>query len=426
MADPAPTPKKAPDNALGIYDRSSRSGGRSRQGLAILFTLLWLGVWGGYYLLLDPAWRESMAGLTAIIAVLAAVLPLIAIWALIGMLAAQDEIREDSQKLQEALAAIRQASIAQQQRQSAGVDSKLVRKIDDLTDRIAGLEAALAAAQAPSGQGGDGQDGFADEDDPALHAALDDIDTGIARAELSPEPVMEAETVSAAVEDPVADPEPAAEEKLQSELDLEPKFELFSATVAVQEAETETETELPEPEETAVDSSQGDLALDLPNMAEASLPSADDFIRALNFPETVDDTAGFAALRRAMRDRRTSQLIQAAEDILTLLSQEGIYMDELRPDLAKPEIWRLFARGARGRTVADLGGIHDREVLAQVTLRMRQDAIFRDAAHHFLRRFDRAAAEFEPHASDGELSAFGNTRSARAFMILARAAGTFD
>jgi len=86
----------------------------------------------------------------------------------------------------------------------------------------------------------------------------------------------------------------------------------------------------------------------------------DDLIRALNFPETADDEEGFAALRRAMQDRNAAQLIQAAQDILTLLSQDGIYMDDLRPDRARPEIWRMFGQGSRGRAVAALGGIRDR------------------------------------------------------------------
>ena len=55
----------------------------------------------------------------------------------------------------------------------------------------------------------------------------------------------------------------------------------------------------------------------------------EDFITALNFPESPEDEEGFAALRRAMRDRRIAELVQASQDILTLLSQDGIYMDDL-------------------------------------------------------------------------------------------------
>jgi hypothetical protein len=154
--------------------------------------------------------------------------------------------------------------------------------------------------------------------------------------------------------------------------------------------------------------------------------SHEDFIRALNFPETAEDTEGFSALRKALKDRNASQLVQASQDVLTLLSQDGLYMDDLRPDRARPEIWRQFAQGARGRPIAALGGIRDRSSLALTSARMKQDPIFRDAAHHFLRRFDRAFAAFEAEASDADISALTDTRTVRAFMLLGRVAGTFD
>ncbi|MGH1412690.1 MAG: hypothetical protein ACRBB0_04300 [Pelagimonas sp.] len=169
-------------------------------------------------------------------------------------------------------------------------------------------------------------------------------------------------------------------------------------------------------------------ALSLGTPAEAHRPplSNEDFIRALHFPETADDTEGFAALRRALKDRQAAQLIQAAQDVLTLMSQDGIYMDDLRPDLARPEVWRAFAHGKRGREVAALGGVRDRSSLALTAGRMKQDPIFRDAAHHFLRRYDQNIVQFEQHASDAELQELAGTRTSRAFMLLGRVAGTFD
>ncbi|WP_424977855.1 hypothetical protein [Leisingera sp. S232] len=171
---------------------------------------------------------------------------------------------------------------------------------------------------------------------------------------------------------------------------------------------------------------QGSLALGTRAADTAPPLPAEQFIRALNFPETAEDTDGFAALRAALKDRKAAQVVQAAQDVLTLLSQDGIYMDDLRPDMARPEIWRQFGQGARGRAVAALGGVRDRTSLALTAARMKQDPIFRDAAHHFLRRFDQMFAEFESEATDGEISALGNTRTARAFMLLGRVAGTFD
>ncbi|EAR50360.1 hypothetical protein OG2516_16626 [Oceanicola granulosus HTCC2516] len=171
---------------------------------------------------------------------------------------------------------------------------------------------------------------------------------------------------------------------------------------------------------------QPSLALGAQAEDDAPPLAATDLIRALNFPDSESDDEGFAALRRALQDRVARQVIQASQDVLTLLSQDGIYMDDLAPDLARPEVWRRFAGGERGRAVAALGGIRDRSSLALTAARMREDAIFRDAAHHFLRRFDQMLVAFEPRATDEQIVAMSDTRTARAFMLLGRVTGTFD
>ncbi len=168
------------------------------------------------------------------------------------------------------------------------------------------------------------------------------------------------------------------------------------------------------------------LALGTPAEDLRAPLSVADFIRALQFPETPDDKEGFRSLRLALEDRAVAKLIRAAQDVLTLLSQEGIYMDDLKPELSRPELWRRFAGGERGRTIAALGGIRDRSSLALTAGRMREDPVFRDAAHHFLRTFDKTFATFEKNATDAELADMADTRTARAFMLFGRVTGTFD
>jgi hypothetical protein len=179
----------------------------------------------------------------------------------------------------------------------------------------------------------------------------------------------------------------------------------------------------PQPEPLA---EQAALALGAP--ADDARPplSVADFIRALQFPESPEDKDGFRALRLALEDRTVAKLIRAAQDVLTLLSQDGIYMDDLKPDMSRPDLWRRFSAGERGRSIAGLGGIRDRTSLALAAGRMKADPVFRDAAHHFLRSFDKTVAAFEPNATDVELSDLGDTRTARAFMLLGRVTGTFD
>lgn len=190
---------------------------------------------------------------------------------------------------------------------------------------------------------------------------------------------------------------------------------------AEERAAVATPTPTPGP---AVEQPQPALALNTPMEREPI--SVADFIKALNFPENEHDKEGFRTLRRALEDRSTERLIRASQDVLTLLSQDGIYMDDLRPDRARPEVWRQFAQGERGRVVAALGGIRDRSSLVLAAGRMKKDAVFRDAAHHFLRHFDRTFMEFERNASDAEIVSLANTRTARAFMLLGRVTGTFD
>ncbi|HGG05002.1 MAG TPA: hypothetical protein ENK28_06045 [Aliiroseovarius sp.] len=186
-------------------------------------------------------------------------------------------------------------------------------------------------------------------------------------------------------------------------------------------------THRPAPKETDAPSVE-QPALELGTEAQEHAPplSVDDFIRAMHFPENADDQEGFRALRQALQDHQVAGLVRASQDVLTLLSQDGIYMDDLRPDMARPEIWRKFAAGERGRAIAALGGIRDRSSLALTAGRMRKDPVFRDAAHHFLRRFDQVYVGFEQGASDQDIAAMAETRTSRAFMLLGRVTGTFD
>lgn len=218
---------------------------------------------------------------------------------------------------------------------------------------------------------------------------------------------------------------PLVEKKLdeiaRSQKQAESAIATFASSRAAASRPSTVATPAPEP-----DTDQPSLALG--TSAEDIQPPLEtkDFIRALNFPETQDDKEGFRALRVALQHRESAKLVRAAQDILTLMSQDGIYMDDLRPDKARPEIWRRFATGERGAAVAALGGVRDRSCLALTAGRMRQDPVFRDTAHHFLRQFDRIFSNFEKTASDEEISRFSETRTARAFMLLGRVSGTFD
>ena len=170
------------------------------------------------------------------------------------------------------------------------------------------------------------------------------------------------------------------------------------------------------------------LSLEDPGGAPTAQPvpvDLEDLVRALHFPESEHDSEGFAALRRALRDHATADLIRHAQTVLAGLAEEGIFLDHLTPDRARPALWRGFAQGVRGPAMGALGGIRDRSCLALSVARMRADPAFRDAAHRFLRAFDARLTAIEPHASDTQIARLTDTRSARAFMLLGRIAGVF-
>lgn len=328
---------------LGIYDKPRPETITSIEVVAIALSVIWLLGAAVFFIVFADEPTEgddATGGLRFLMTMLAIFMPVAMIWVAATAAKASRVMREESQRLQAAIDAIRQAYIAQQQGQNMRTEPSVSRKLDEIAAAARKTETALATFQ----------------------------------------------------------------------------------------SRRDESTRRPTPPTPATLSADDQQALALGTQAVDMVPalSNEDFVRALNFPETAEDEVGFAALRRALKDRETSQLIQAAQDILTLLSQEGIYMDDLRPDRARPEIWRQFATGVRGRAIAALGGIRDRSSLALTSARMKQDPIFRDAAHHFLRHFDKAFSAFEKRASDGEISACADTRTSRAFMLLGRCAGTFD
>ena len=335
----AAVPEARP-TSLGIYDKPQPGGVTSIEVVAVALSAIWLVGVAIFFMITPsrPPVAEGEGGLRFMTTMLAIFMPVAMIWVAATAARASRVMREESQRLQSAIDAIRHAYISQAQGNGTVSEPSVARKLDEIAAAARKTETTLAKFQS--------------------------------RRDENHRPVQKPQEVA-------ADDQPAL--------------------------------------------ALGTQAIDI-----APLLSTEDFIRALNFPETAEDEVGFAALRRALKDRSASQLIQAAQDVLTLLSQDGIYMDDLRPDRARPEVWRQFSHGARGRHIAALGGIRDRSSLALTNARMKQDPIFRDAAHHFLRRFDKSFAEFEKAASDGEISALADTRTARAFMLLGRCAGTFD
>jgi peptidoglycan hydrolase-like protein with peptidoglycan-binding domain len=339
-----PDPAKDRPLVLGKgAPRPSGPGLSATEIVAAMLSLLWLAAVVVYFMLGEPEHVASGAGVgdSLLMKLFVVFLPIALIWVAAVTARTIRALRDEAQRLQVAVDAMRHSFVAQQQAAAAAITARpnVERKLDEIAAATRQTETALATF-----------------------------------------------------------------------------------------ASSRRDTPAPRPPAAAAPAAQEQPALALEAPADDGRPpiAVDEFIRALNFPDNAEDKEGFRCLRLALEDREAARLIRAAQDVLTLLSQDGVYVDDLRPDRARPELWRRFAAGERGRTIAALGGIRDRSSIALTTGRMRTDPVFRDAAHHFLRQFDRSFQAFEKTATDEDIVELSNTRTARAFMLFGRVAGVFD
>ncbi|RAP42396.1 hypothetical protein BYZ73_04160 [Rhodovulum viride] len=347
---------------LAAFAGHRREGGLSRIEIAAgVLSVAWLGLSGALLASADGVPGTGGGALGTAVTVLALTLPVGLIWVVAQGARSARVLRQESARLQATVDSLRQAYLAQQQGAGMDVRPSMEKRIDDLARAQRETQDAIAT--------------FATRRDRAVEIAEVQVPQSL-------------------------------------------------STKALPRASAPRAAPPAPPSKTPPD--------DQPRLALGTVPedsvrplSTEEFVRALNFPEDTSDRAGFRALRRALEDRTASKLVRSAQDILTLLSEEGIYMDDLHPDRARPEIWRRFAQGERGLPVSALGGVRDRSCLALTAARMKKDPIFRDVAHHFLRQFDRVLVEFEAAASDQELNDLAETRTARAFMLLGRVTGMF-
>lgn len=177
----------------------------------------------------------------------------------------------------------------------------------------------------------------------------------------------------------------------------------------------------PRPARAQPETRQGDLPFEQP--APVAVPPAE-LIAALNFPDGPDDHRAIAALRASLADPEAARTIRAAQDVVTLLAQHGIYADDLDRAALSAPLWRRFLEGERGSALAALASGDDTAAEIAAGL-MRTDEVFRDAAHHFLRQYDRTLTRIAAELSDEALVALSDTRSGRGFALLAQVTGMF-
>lgn len=380
---------------LGIYGRQVRSRVEMSDIIAAILSLVWVATVAGFWYFIGISSSEGEPGfnpMTFVMTMVSILLPIGLIWVASSGAKTARVMREESRRLQSSIDAMRHAYVLQQQKAGQVVKPSSMRTMPD-PDAAPQAEPANEKPE-PNGEGEEGQS-------TVLAAAFSSR-----REPQFKHPPKPKATKPAALPSGDQTPDPSGGQSGNQQAQP-PKAALARKPAPKLEG-------------------QRDLALDTPETRPADPITIVEFIRAMNFPENEADQEGFRTLRRALEDRDIAKMIRASQDILTLLSQNGIYMDDLHPDRPRADTWRRFAKGERGPNIAGLGGIRDRSCLALTSGRMKQDPVFRDAAHHFLRQFDSVLTEFEANATDQELIDMGETRTARAFMLLGRVAGTFD
>lgn len=155
--------------------------------------------------------------------------------------------------------------------------------------------------------------------------------------------------------------------------------------------------------------------------AEAAL-SLHTVIRALSFANDDDDTEGFEAVDQAMDDERIAGILDASQRVLHRLAEIDIFMDNLTPDIATPEVWRLHAANAGDNEISMLGGIAETHVFEQVTRLLEQDPEFREQATLMMRRLNENMLHIIGAADDDQILQFARSRTVLAFILLGNVA----
>ncbi|MFS4437074.1 hypothetical protein ACMA5I_02545 [Paracoccaceae bacterium GXU_MW_L88] len=151
--------------------------------------------------------------------------------------------------------------------------------------------------------------------------------------------------------------------------------------------------------------------------APTAPPSEDltvnDVIGALDFP--FNTAEGRALVRKVRSQPEMAALMRAAEDLLNALSDDSIFVDDLRQGRADAALWRAHAEGDEGASVAQHEGS---DIAETVRGKMTADPIFADAADVFAKRFREVLAEIATEGSDDNLAALADSRTGRAYALI--------
>ena len=137
--DTHPTP-------LGIYDKARKDAITGIEVIAIALSLLWLVGTAVFFLVMEPSgvFNGSGGAMQFVMVLLAIFMPVAMIWVAATAARASKVMREESQRLQTAIDAIRQAYVAQNQGRNTTSEPSVAKKLDEIAAAQRKTESALA------------------------------------------------------------------------------------------------------------------------------------------------------------------------------------------------------------------------------------------------------------------------------------------
>ena len=130
---------------LGIYERPERPGVTNVEVIAVLLSAVWIVGAIVFFVAMPGEASAGFDGGSFLVTAFAVFMPVAMIWVAAMTARASRVMREESQRLQSAIDAIRQAYLTQQQRGAVGAEpSSVAKKLEEIAETTKKTETALA------------------------------------------------------------------------------------------------------------------------------------------------------------------------------------------------------------------------------------------------------------------------------------------
>lgn len=149
------------------------------------------------------------------------------------------------------------------------------------------------------------------------------------------------------------------------------------------------------------------------------------FVRAANFPESEEDIETLDALYDVLTDPEAASLLQCAEDTLASLADIDLYMEDFIPQMMPVSAWRAYLNGDSDGALP-IKGIHAPIEQSRIRSKLQSDAGFEHLCGKFTERYEGMKRRMLSETDEERLAVdLSNTRTGRAYLMIADAAGRF-